>query len=187
MSDNTDPASVNVGDLAPKLRNAVSRIGMLEEYVEWAQPLLEDWEEFQKKGSPSPQEKPPEKQKEKPKPQFSNLVDWVQEWFIPTFQRRVGGGNRWCLQWWAHAEAQVRFDALWRSWEVCRLDPGIGLAGWLRDYLDPQLDVLLSSDGPFSQCAADRHEPLKELPAMPAPAELVDALKISTKEQSPTE
>jgi hypothetical protein len=107
---------------------------------------------------------------EAPEPAFANAVAWVEGWFLPTIQRQAGGGeSRWCARWWAHAEAMTRFEALWRSWEVLRLDAGTGLSLWLRDHLDPQLTRLMSADGPFAQCAPDRHEPLPRLASQVAP------------------
>jgi hypothetical protein len=91
-------------------------------------------------------------------PRYGNLDDWVREYFAPTFGRPIGGEIRWCAQWRQHAEAIGRLEALWRSWEALRLDPGMGMATWLTNYLDPQLAVLLGRGGPFAQCNVDRHE-----------------------------
>jgi len=40
------------------------------------------------------------------------------------------------------SEARVRLHAVWRAWESLRLDPAIGIARWLRDVADPQMDRL---------------------------------------------
>jgi hypothetical protein len=93
-----------------------------------------------------------------PSPRYGNLDDWVREYFAPTFGRPIGGEIRWCAQWREHAEAIGRLEALWRSWEALRLDPGMCMATWLTNYLDPQLAVLLGRGGPFAQCNVDRHE-----------------------------
>src|SRR2546421_9688492 len=66
-----------------------------------------------------------------PEPLYPNVEAWVAGWFAPTFARRLGT-TRWCAQWWLHAEAIVRLEALWRSWETLRLDPNLGMATWLR-------------------------------------------------------
>src|SRR5437899_2485751 len=88
-----------------------------------------------------------------PEPLYSNVEAWVAGWFAPTFARRLGTA-RWCAQWWLHAEAIVRLEALWRSWEALRLDPTLGMATWLRDHLDPQRAVLMGDSGPFQACEA---------------------------------
>ncbi|HEV8628078.1 MAG TPA: DUF4913 domain-containing protein [Acidimicrobiia bacterium] len=104
-----------------------------------------------------------------PKPFYSNVQAWVAGWFAPTFARRLGT-TRWCAQWWLHAEAIVRLEALWRSWETLRLDPNLGMATWLRDHLDPQRQVLMGDSGPFQACEGTEHNPPPELPVLPAPA-----------------
>lgn len=90
-------------------------------------------------------------------PAYTRLDDWVEQYFLPTFRRPIGGELRWCAQWQEHAEAITRLEALWRSWETLRLDPNLGIATWLTNYLDPLLAVLLSRSGPFAQCTPDRH------------------------------
>lgn len=102
-------------------------------------------------------------------PLYPNVEAWVAGWFAPTFARRLGT-VRWCATWWAHAEAIVRLEALWRTWEALRLDPNLGMATWLRDHLDPQRLVLMGDGGPFQACEDAEHNPPPELPVTPAPA-----------------
>jgi hypothetical protein len=71
----------------------------------------------------------------------------------------LGGETRWCPRWHDHVEAVVRLEAIWRAWEVLRLDPGTGIATWLTTVADPQVAQLLSSSGPFAQCTMNRHQP----------------------------
>lgn len=92
-----------------------------------------------------------------PTPEYSAVDEWVAEYFAPMFARTIGGEVRWCPHWAEHAEAVSRLEALWRSWEVQRLDAGVGMATWFVSHLDPQLAVLLSRSGPFAQCGQDRH------------------------------
>jgi hypothetical protein len=60
-------------------------------------------------------------------------------------------------QWVEHAEAVLRLEALWRSWETLRLDPNLGMATWLTNFLDPQLAALTAPQGTFAKCSPDRH------------------------------
>jgi hypothetical protein len=90
-------------------------------------------------------------------PGYAQLEDWVEMYFLPTFQRPFGGELRWCTVWKEHAEAIVRLQALWRSWEALRVEPRLGMITWLTSYLGPQLDALLARSGPFAQCTLDRH------------------------------
>ncbi|MDP9417185.1 MAG: DUF4913 domain-containing protein [Actinomycetota bacterium] len=91
---------------------------------------------------------------EKVEPAYPDMRAWVSEYFAPMYARPLGGEFRWCRRWWDHAEAISRLEALWRSWETLRSDPGLGMATWYRDYLDPQFTVLLSNRGPFAPLLA---------------------------------
>jgi hypothetical protein len=104
------------------------------------------------------------------RPRYPTLPAWVGGWFAPTFGRRLGA-TQWCALWWAHPEAVLRLDALWRTWEVLRLDPAFGMAIWLREHFDPQRAALFGGDGPFQACAEDSgHHPSPELPVSPVPS-----------------
>lgn len=118
-------------------------------------------------GSPTPA--PPATAGRPGEPFYPDLETWVIERFAPMYGRAVGVEMRWCARWWEHAEAISRLEALWRAWEVLRLDPGLGMATWYVQYLDPQLAVLCSNRGPFSRCKPDQHEPVRGLPVERAP------------------
>ncbi len=96
-------------------------------------------------------------------PFFGSLLEFVVEHFGPVYARNTSPTVRWCASWWDHAEALYRLEALWRTWELYRLEPRLGIASWLRDYLDPQLRELTSPTGPFASCTEDRHSPVKAL------------------------
>lgn len=122
---------------------------------------------------------PPATPANKPGPapvQLGELGPWVQDWLLPTFRRMPGGPRgRWCTQWWRHAEAVIRLQALHCSYRELFAAGGAGPGTWLRDHLDPALEHLLANDGPFTTCSTDpqRHDPLDPLPAAPVPAELL--------------
>jgi len=104
-------------------------------------------------------------------PLCPDLTTWVEHIYVTTFIRRLSQTQRWCPSWWAHAEAIVRLQALWQTWEAARLaTDGAGLADWLRSYLDPINPGLLGPDGPFASCAADRHSEPAPLPVTAPPA-----------------
>ena len=99
-----------------------------------------------------------------PQTYFSSMMEWFERWLRPTYRRSTHGDLReWCEQWWQHAEALSRMDALWRAWEALRLDPGSGLSVWWRDHADHHLAALLDADGPFKACG-DGH--VKDSPEM---------------------
>jgi hypothetical protein len=71
----------------------------------------------------------------------------------PNLEREIKRTFEWCPQWWDHPEAVQRIEALWRAWEVLRLDGGTGMSTWWVDHADPQLALLCNPDiGPFGHC-----------------------------------
>src|SRR5664280_1327818 len=102
-------------------------------------------------------------------PCYPSVEAWVVGQFAPTYARPLSPAVRWCARRWDHAEAISRLEALWRVWEVARLDELRGIAVWYRDFLDPQLAVLLGSGGP-ALCRSTVHcANGPPLPTVPAP------------------
>jgi hypothetical protein len=112
---------------------------------------------------------------EAPAPVYTELEDWVTDYFLPMFRRTLGGEFRWCSHWWRHGEAISRLTALWHAWEVLRRQPGTGIATWYREHLDHQLPILLGARGPFYQCSETAHRESHEAAAAPAPGGWWDA------------
>ncbi|MEZ2373406.1 DUF4913 domain-containing protein [Arthrobacter sp. RCC_34] len=108
---------------------------------------------------------------------YGSTAEWVTKFLIPVYRRQIarnGEGTTWCPEWWKHAEAIIRLEALWRAWEHLRLDGRTGMSVWLKDHLDHHLPVLLSAkDGPFTGCKNDQHspDPLKPFQIAEPPAE----------------
>ncbi|MGI8731361.1 MAG: DUF4913 domain-containing protein, partial [Solirubrobacteraceae bacterium] len=89
---------------------------------------------------------------------FPTVLAFVTDHLTPMYRRSVSGTDRtWCAEWWRHAEAVSRLEALWRSWEYLRLDGNLGISVWMRDHLDHHMAVLLDADGPFKGCKPDQH------------------------------
>jgi hypothetical protein len=119
-----------------------------------------------------------------PKLYCASLPEFLDQVLFPLYRRKVGGGRddvRWCEQWWKHAEAIARLDALWRAWEHLRLDPATGISVWFRDHADPHMAILLSEHGPFANCQlahAHRdteasHQDVPQLPSATPPPGLL--------------
>ncbi len=109
---------------------------------------------------------------------YPDVVAFVTEQLVPMYRRPLGGqGVTWCPEWWRHAEAIARLEALWRAWEHLRLDPATGMSVWFRDHADHHMAVLLSADGPFKGCKPkDGHgDRLDPFPLKPPPSGLFDA------------
>ena len=52
------------------------------------------------------------------------LIDWVHRHVTAVIARPLRGDLRWCPQWWDHAEAVFRFEALRRAWTELAAEPG---------------------------------------------------------------
>ena len=155
----------------PALADLEARVVTLETDLTVLGSVLEDLQAGELPGTSGPPHPPPPAPKqtggdshpEPITPFYGSLLEFVTEGFAPVYCRPTSPTIRWCASWWDHAEAIYRLEALWRSWELYRLEPRLGIASWLRDYLDPQLNVLTSPTGPFAQCTDDRHSPGKPL------------------------
>jgi hypothetical protein len=118
-----------------------------------------------------------EQHEEPPELYYPDVVTFVTEQLVPMYRRPLGGPSvTWCPQWWRHAEAIARLEALWRAWEHLRLDPATGMSIWFRDHADHHMAVLLSSDGPFRGCKPKEghDERLDPFPLEPPPPGLFD-------------
>lgn len=106
----------------------------------------------------------------KPTTLFPDFQTWMVEWLIPIIHRPLRGGVTWCPEWWRHAEAVVRLDAVWRAWEEARSEGGSAMAHWWQAYFDTTFAELTSDRGPFASCKDKVHDgKLEMLPCNPAP------------------
>ena len=84
--------------------------------------------------------------------ELAALVSWVNDFLIPVY---AGPVTRWCPAWWEHHEAVGRLHAVRLAYlelTDTHLSGPSGPGLWHRDHLDPALDRLLGSDGPFADC-----------------------------------
>lgn len=106
---------------------------------------------------------------------FENVEAWFTQWLQHVYKRKIGRDGRvWNARWWENDEAQLLLTSLWQAWEHLRLEGGTAMAVYMRDFLYPLMDRLLSEvDGPFADLdPSDRHErtrPGAPLPHVPAP------------------
>ncbi|HEY0617555.1 MAG TPA: DUF4913 domain-containing protein [Kribbella sp.] len=104
---------------------------------------------------------------------YPHVAAFVGDKLIYLYSRRLGQQFVWCPEWFRHAEALSRLDAIWRAWENLRLDPATGISVWWRDHADPQMSALLDPDGPFAACRGQHSEyPIAPLPVEQPPAGL---------------
>jgi hypothetical protein len=107
---------------------------------------------------------------------YPTLEAFIEDYLVLVYRRALSGPSvTWCPEWWRHAEAIIRLDALWRAWETLRLEPGTGMSVWLRDHADHHMPILLDADGPFKGCEPGAHSarPLAPLPFTPPPPGVV--------------
>lgn len=87
---------------------------------------------------------------------YPSLARWVGDYLAPTLRRERRQDQAWCPQWWRHAEAISRLEALWRAWESLRQDGTVGMSVWWRDHADYHLRLLLDGrEGPFTRCRGE--------------------------------
>ena len=101
------------------------------------------------------------------------LIDWVHRHVTAVIARPLRGDLQWCPQWWDHAEAVFRFEALRRAWTELAAEPGAAMSVWIREHLDPCLRELLTPLGPFADCTRSErvriltpHAPLPTRPTL---------------------
>lgn len=101
---------------------------------------------------------------------YGNVVEFVTDRFVYFVSRPAPGSGRvWCPEWYRHAEALSRLDALWRAWEALRWDAGLGMSNWWVHHFDPAVRALLDPvAGPFARCA-DGHRNPEPLPVETPP------------------
>ena len=99
---------------------------------------------------------------------YASAEAFVREQLAPMYRRALEGNQRtWCPEWWRHAEAISRPEALWTAWEHLRLDPATGMAVRSPDHADHHMAVLLDSDGPFKRCSPDKGHGARQLEPLP--------------------
>lgn len=87
------------------------------------------------------------------------LVAWVRDHVALLLERKLpltGTPPHWCRQWWMHAEAIARFEALRRGWLEAVVGGGNAMVVWF-EHLDAMLAVLMGEGGPFSSCEGGVH------------------------------
>ncbi|GAB2695276.1 DUF4913 domain-containing protein [Nocardia thraciensis] len=99
---------------------------------------------------------------------YKDVVEFVENYLSLVYRRQVTDltDTVWCPEWWKHAEAVVRLQALWRAWEYLRQDETVGMSIWFLDHADKHMAKLLDPRGPFKYCSV-RHghkEMLNPLP-----------------------
>ncbi|MFK0042355.1 DUF4913 domain-containing protein [Paenarthrobacter sp. NPDC090517] len=129
---------------------------------------------------------------EEPEPElvFGSTAQWVEEYLVPMYRREItvnGNHTTWCPEWWRHAEAIIRFEALWRAWEHLRLDGKTGMSVFMKDHLDHHLPILLDGKGPFDGCSltgghAQAPDGIKAFRTVSPPAELFPDVRPSVNE-----
>jgi hypothetical protein len=110
-----------------------------------------------------------------PETYYGSVDEWLRKYWRYSYRRRVSakgtGTGRWRADWWNVDEAVQRLEALWRSWEVARLDPGLGVSTWWINHAGPHMSALLSIDGPFAG-STDENSTGDPLPYQPPPRAL---------------
>ncbi|MFI6167060.1 DUF4913 domain-containing protein [Nocardia sp. NPDC051052] len=86
---------------------------------------------------------------------YASVVEFVENYLSLVYRRQVTdlSDTVWCPEWFQHAEAVARLDAMWRAWEYFRLNGATGLSVWFLDHADPHMAKLFDPKGPFKYCS----------------------------------
>lgn len=112
---------------------------------------------------------------------YPDLTAFVDDYLAIIYDLPLGNTKRaWCPQWWKHAGAYARLNALWLAWESMRSQDGpTGMAAWFVNYADPIMATVFDPEGPFKGCSPthghrrDGHNDDGKLPTdMPDPSPL---------------
>lgn len=90
-----------------------------------------------------------------PTPQYPTLEEFCTDFLFEIYACNLESTTaKWCPDWWKHAAALYRIEALWRSHEYHRHEGLTGIANWLTSHADPIMRTLMDPDGPFTFCHA---------------------------------
>ncbi|OXR40249.1 hypothetical protein B7C42_07674 [Nocardia cerradoensis] len=130
---------------------------------------------------PEPEPEPVVVAEEKPKNEYDNEYDFVQDYVCNVYRREIAGSSRtakqnfrWCPQWWRHGEARGRLKALWTAFEALRQGETVEQSVFWLTHFGPQMNALMDPEGPFKHCSPEGHNihgVLAELPMDPWPGE----------------
>ncbi|MFF2331872.1 MULTISPECIES: DUF4913 domain-containing protein [unclassified Streptomyces] len=89
------------------------------------------------------------------------LIEWVEGVLVPGYLAEPSSDARWCHMWFEHPVAVARLHALWLAWQELTDPATCGYTGpsvWHRDHLDPCMNQLRPSTGPFAGCTKGEHQ-----------------------------
>lgn len=128
-----------------------------------------------------PEPEPVVVEEEKPKNEYENEYDFVQDYVCNVYRREIAGSSRtakqnfrWCPQWWRHGEARGRLHALWMAFEALRQGESVEQSVFWLTHFGPQMAALMDPEGPFKHCSPEGHNVhgvLAKLPMDPWPGE----------------
>lgn len=94
---------------------------------------------------------------ELPPRRYETLAEFVGDFLVEALWIDLTGQHRiWCPEWWRHPGAIIRLDAMHRSFEALRLDPGTGMSAWILHHADPHMAALTNPQGVFKGCSVDK-------------------------------
>lgn len=107
---------------------------------------------------------------------YEDVFTFVDEFLIHVYARELRSNQnfRWCAKWHHHPEAVARLEALWIAFESLRQHPTTGRSTWWLQHADPTMLALADPDGPFRQCAPDKHNLPAALPTTSRYVAVVD-------------
>ncbi len=158
-------------DLA-KARRAFRRAGTLVERTEQKLAAAGEQLDAEEQALGAVMAAPAEADPKPEPPRFATVELFVEKFVLPNWiHKYVANRVHWCAQWWEHAEAITRLEAIWEAFEVMRLQPAPSFSTWMRDHFDTHMRTLTDPEGVFFDCdvKTGQHTPNKPWQLTPAP------------------
>jgi len=141
-----------------------------------------EYEDDEFEAEPIEDEGPSDDEPQKKEPKFTNVIEFVEGYFVPVIRRRISdndGGLSWDPRWWAYPEVVARLTALHHAWEEARASDSMSaMSMWWIQHLEPHLRVILDGDtGPMANAKADQSfMGWPAMPTDPVPPKVLDKI-----------
>jgi hypothetical protein len=96
---------------------------------------------------------------------FLTVYDFFDDYLAPAFEIQDRNQDKhWCPRWWDHQSVLFRITAMWRKYELMRLESPAGVdEEFIRFVIDHHMPILLGPTSPMKNCTETTHQPSRRL------------------------